>query len=240
MINKILVVAAVESETEYINENLKNKKSDDSNCLDIKKGKIGSKETEVLVTGPGILNSVYSLTRYLENNAHPDIIIQTGCAGGFTQGNISKGDIGIASEEIYIHLGTENPENRFIPSPLPFSLSGKSNIKNSFKTNENFTNSALKIINLKTDLKAKIYPFITVSEITSTKEKADNLFSCYNAGMENMEGAGTAYVSFLYDIPFIEIRSASNQAGTRDKNQWDFKLSFVNSGKAVSEFIKNI
>ncbi|MGM0417456.1 MAG: futalosine hydrolase [Thermodesulfobacteriota bacterium] len=240
MTNKILVIAAVYSETEFILENMENTKSDNSNYLDIKKGKIGTKDTDVIVTGPGILNSVCFLTRYLENNTHPDFIIQTGCAGGFAQRNILKGDIGIASEEIYIHLGTENPENRFIPSPLPFSLSDKGKIKNIFKTDENLARSAFNIINSKTDLKAEIYPFITVSEITSTKEKADNLFFGYNPGMENMEGAGSAYVSFLYDIPFIEIRSASNQAGTRDKKKWDFNLSFANSGKAVLEFIKNI
>jgi futalosine hydrolase len=240
MFDKILVVSAVYNEIKYLVKHLEKDESIIKNAMIIEKGKINGKKTDILVSGPGILNSVHSLTVYLETNEKPDLIIQTGCAGGFNQKNVAIGDIGIASKETYLHLGVENPKNRIIPSPLPFSLTKGGSVSNVFKTNEKISCRALEIIKTNTDLNADIYPFLTVSEVTSTKEKAKLLFDNFGAGMENMEGAGSAYISFLYEIPFIEIRAASNETGERNKFKWDFTKAFSNSCDAVLNVLKNI
>ncbi|MGE4520714.1 MAG: futalosine hydrolase [Desulfobacteraceae bacterium] len=240
MFDKILIVSAVYDEIKFILKHLDKDESIIKNAMIIEKGKIHGRKTDILVSGPGILNSVHSLTVYLENNEKPDLIIQTGCAGGFIQKNVAIGDIGIASEETYLHLGVENPKNRIIPSPLPFSLTKGGSVSNIFKTNEKTTSEALEIIKSKTAFNADLYPFLTVSEVTSTKEKAKLLFENFQSGMENMEGAGSAYVSFLYEIPFIEIRSASNETGERDKFKWDFHKAFLNSCESVFNVLKHI
>jgi futalosine hydrolase len=240
MFGKILIVSAVFDEIKFILKHLEKDESIIKNAMIIEKGKIAGKNTDILVSGPGILNSVHSLTVYLENNEKPDLIIQTGCAGGFIQKNISLGDIGIASSETYLHLGVENPQNRVIPSPLPFSLTKGNSISNIFETNEKINLEILDIIKTKTNYNTDIYPFLTVSEVTSTRERAGILFENYGAGMENMEGAGSAYVSFLYEIPFIEIRSASNETGERNKFKWDFHKAFSNSCDCVFNVLKNI
>ncbi len=41
--------------------------------------------------------------------------------------------------------------------------------------------------------------------------------------MEAMEGAASAHIAQLYGISFIEVRSASNVVGERDKLKWDIK-----------------
>ena len=240
MINKFLIIAAVLEEVKNIKRFLEKDEAIIKDTMIIERGIIFGKNVDILVTGPGILNSIHALTVYLENNEKPELIIQTVCAGGFSDLGVSIGDIGIASSETYIHLGVENPENRIIPSPLPFSITKTGTIKNQFPTNEDFSKKSLEIIRENTDLKADIYPFITVSEVTSSKEKAANLFNNFKAGMENMEGAGSAYISYLYELPFIEIRSTSNETGVLEKCFWDFPTSFNNSGQAVLELIKGL
>lgn len=240
MIKNILIVSAVSGESSHILKRMDKKESYFAGGINYQKGFINNISINILVTQPGILNSIISLTRYLENNTKPDLIIQVGCAGGFTCHGIKVGDIGIASKEIYLHLGVENPKNRAIPSPLPFSLTNDNNISNTFLTDHIFSEKAYEIIKDKTDLSTNIYPFITVSEITSTKEKAKIIHNNFGCGMENMEGAGSAYTAFLYAIPFIEIRSSSNETGERDKHRWDLGKSFKNSCDAVFEVIKNI
>ncbi len=66
-------------------------------------------------------------------------------------------------------------------------------------------------------------PFITVSAITGSYEKAAALSQAFSPVMESMEGAAAAHVAALYQIPMVEIRAASNRVGERNKNQWDIK-----------------
>ena len=43
--------------------------------------------------------------------------------------------------------------------------------------------------------------------------------------MESMEGAASAHVAMLYNIPILEIRAASNFTGEKDKSKWDIDKS---------------
>jgi len=66
-------------------------------------------------------------------------------------------------------------------------------------------------------------PFITVSSITGSYEKAAALSQVFSPVMESMEGAAAAHVAALYQVPMVEIRAAANRVGERDKNRWDMK-----------------
>ncbi|MCF8091209.1 MAG: futalosine hydrolase [Desulfotignum sp.] len=66
-------------------------------------------------------------------------------------------------------------------------------------------------------------PFVTVSSITGSYEKAAVLSQAFSPVMESMEGAAAAHVAALYQVPMVEVRSASNRVGERDKNQWNIK-----------------
>ena len=56
--------------------------------------------------------------------------------------------------------------------------------------------------------------------------------------MEGMEGAGAAYLAIHYDIPFLEIRSASNFVGKREKESWNVPLAFERGAMAVLNLIR--
>ncbi|MBF0257736.1 MAG: futalosine hydrolase [Desulfamplus sp.] len=81
--------------------------------------------------------------------------------------------------------------------------------------------------------------FITVSAITSTTEHADKLFRAFDYPcMESMEGAASAHIAALYNIPFLEIRAGSNPVGIRDKKQWDIPLACQNASFALEALLE--
>jgi nucleoside phosphorylase len=82
-------------------------------------------------------------------------------------------------------------------------------------------------------------PFITVSTITATDMRAEKLYKQFKPCMESMEGSGAAHLAIHYNIPFLEIRSASNMVGKRDPGAWDLALAFERGAMAVFAFIRD-
>ena len=76
---------------------------------------------KLIITGPGVMNAVHSLTSILEHIT-PEIIIQAGIAGIFHETGLDIGSIAVADTEKYIHSGVENNLAPFPLLPLPFNL----------------------------------------------------------------------------------------------------------------------
>ena len=68
-------------------------------------------------------------------------------------------------------------------------------------------------------------PFVTVSAITGSYEKAAALSQVFSPVMESMEGAAAAHVAALYQVPMVEVRAASNRVGERNKTRWDIQTA---------------
>jgi len=206
-------------------------------------GSIEKRKVRILVTGPGSVNTVQAMTACIENSK-PILIIQTGCAGAFQESDLQIGDIGIATEEIDIHLGIESEKPYTPPAELPFSVlkKGGAALKNRYPCSKSLPDLACKILVdalTKEKINVKKGPFVTVSTITATDKSARSLYRQFSATMEAMEGAGAAHLSIHYNIPFLEIRSASNMVGKREKDKWDLDLACRNSNKAVFAFIRS-
>ena len=200
-------------------------------------GHIDGKPVKILVTGQGIVNTVQALTASVEDS-RPGLIIQAGCAGAFKEAGLKIGDIGIATEEIDVHLGIE-PENvnrPLIELPFPVTTCNDLDIKNRYPIDNKRVDQACKSIkNILggKDISFKKGPFITVSTITATDKRAERLYKWFAPCMENMEGSGAAHIAIHYGIPFLEVRCASNFVGKRDPDSWDLPLAFERGALAV-------
>jgi futalosine hydrolase len=207
-------------------------------------GYIEEKPVRVLITGPGTINAVQSLTAAIEN-VRPSLIIQTGGAGTFRESGLNIGDIGIATEEIDIQLGIESGNDSLPLNELPFSI-----IKSSHMDIKNRYPFDIKLVNQASDTLVNVFEgkrvqvvkgsFVTVSTITATDSRAKDIYKHYSPCMEGMEGAGAAHLAIHYDIPFLEIRSASNFVGKRDRSSWNLPLAFERSAMAVFNLIRHI
>ncbi|MCK4768359.1 MAG: futalosine hydrolase [Desulfobacula sp.] len=200
--------------------------------LTIISGNVHHKTYDLMVTGPGVFNAAHALTAYLEQTS-PALILQTGIAGVFRQTDCNIGDVAIATQERYIHTGiqTGSLEN----APLPFDLIDTNPLsrKGIYPFEQERVDHTHEILSqpLSTH-KINIIkgPFITVSSITSSFEQASGLYSAFSPVMEAMEGAACAHIAILYNIPMIEVRSASNFVGERDKSKWDIDLAVKQLG----------
>jgi futalosine hydrolase len=237
----ILILSATSDEVCGIIDNIENPTTCYIGFKKVISGIISNSSIKVLVTGPSILNTACALTAVIEKEK-PLMIIQTGCGGVFKNHALKTckiGDICIATKEIFAEFGIESDDkNIFIKNP-PFYL--HKNFKHIFQIDTNLANHAESILKKRfKDNNIKKGTFLTVSTITATDKRADILFKTFDAPiMENMEGAASAYISLLYDIPFLEVRSASNIVGKRDKSKWKLKEAFEKCSAAVLEFINN-
>ena len=240
----IIIIAAVYEELSQLLDRVEKPVVSRVGGREVTSGHIEGKAVRLLVTGPGLVNTVQSLTAAIENSI-PALIIQTGCAGAFKESGLRIGDIGIATEEIDLHLGIEPENGSLLVKDLPFSLIKRRDldVKNRYSINNELVEIALQAVKKASGsdkVRFKKGPFITVSTITATEKRAKDIYKQFRPCMENMEGSGAAYLSLYYDIPFLEIRSASNIVGKRDLTAWNLPLAFERANRAVFAFVRDL
>ncbi len=243
MTHHILIASAIHPELEYISKSMKQVSRRCIGNRKIIEGILGNHNIRLLESGPGMVNTIQAITAAVENSK-PSMIIQTGCAGAFPESGLKLGDIGIAGEEVDIHLGIEpaSAYDAVVELPFPVAIQNGIELKNRYKCDQLLTDYAFQCLDRKfrnQEIRAKKGPFVTVSTITSTDQKAASLFHHYSAIMETMEGSGAAHLCIHYDIPFLEIRAASNMVGERDRSGWDLPLACRRSNEAVMTFLES-
>lgn len=215
-------------------------------------GKLADRDVIALITGPGLVNVAQALTAAIEKLG-PAMVIQTGCGGAYRTSKLAIGDLGIAYEEIYLHLGLERRHslhlsekkslNTFeLPEALPFPVMVKGGFeyKNRYLLDKRLTRWAFELLNrlLKSSVRIAGGPFVTVSTITATERKALLICQHFKPCIESMEGSGAAHICLFYDMPFLEIRGVSNYAGKRNRSEWNLPIAFETSAKAVKLIIE--
>jgi futalosine hydrolase len=215
---QILVIAATQREIEPTIEFIKDK----DHCL-------GDLELVYFVTGIGLLSATYSLMSRIAE-FRPDCIIQGGIAGSFVESDYGKllvvendapADIGVY-EGGHFHSLFEMQLTD--PNVFPYSGGFLSNPHEQLLT---FT--SLERVNA-----------ISVSEITTDRERIDWYKKQFGAVIESMEGAVLHYVCLCKKIPFLQIRSISNQVGQRDKTKWNIKESIDSLNKKLISLITEL
>ncbi len=154
----------------------------------------------VFITGIGITNTAYNLTKIIYSNRNKiKKIFMLGIGGGF-KNKINLLDICIATKEINADFG--------------IFLNGK--IDKIDKNTVDLENS--KYLNC---IECKKGTFITVNCVTTDKKLLTFYEQEYSPICENMEGFAAAYICEKEKIDFYEIRVISNFVGER-KN-WKVK-----------------
>lgn len=215
-----LVVAATQQEIapflkHYVQSNKKNHIEFDLN---------------VLVTGVGMVNTVYKLTQHLENKS-VDVIIMVGIAGSFTK-DLELGSVVAVKNDYFGDLGVM--EGKQWVDSFDLKLIGK----NEFP----YKNKGLKNTN-REHLKRSKLPLVnavTVNQISTNKTFIQNMVTNFDAQIETMEGAGLHFVALQQEIPFIQIRGISNYVGVRNKSQWKFKEAIQNSNNVLVQLFESL
>lgn len=186
-------------------------------------------EIEVLITGIGQAPTTYLLTYNLQNK-RPDLVIQAGIAGNFTN-ELLLGQTVFVKQDAFGDLGME--EKEIFTSVFDAGFANKNNppFTDGWLINEHplLDNTPLQIVKA-----------VTVNKVSDSLVQKQQLINCFAPQIETMEGAALHYVCLQENIPFIQIRSISNEVGERDKSKWKMKEAIENLNSELQKLINEI
>ncbi len=212
----ILIVAATEREVDITRRYLAEKIYQRKDC-----------SIRILITGVGLVNTTYRLTKYFAAEK-PDLVIQAGIGGSFHP-FYPPGMVTVVKEEIIGDAGAE--ENKEFMDLFDLQLE-----EDQFP----FTHQLLLNPHQKWLEKSRLQKVraISVNEITTRHDRILQLTEKYGAIVESMEGAAFHYVCLQEGVPFIQLRSISNYAGERDKLKWKMKDAINNLNEQLLHYIR--
>ena len=171
---------------------------------------------EILISGVGMVNTTYALTKHLSENSY-DLVINMGVAGCFNS-VIKIGDVVEVLEDTFSEIGFEDS--------LEFEPFSDFEITNTFK------------VEGKTDLQH--VKGITVNTVHGNKDSIAEIVSRLNPDVESMEGAAVFKVCQEFALTCVQIRAISNKVEKRNKANWDLPLAIKNLNTTVQQIITEL
>ena len=213
---RIGIIGAMPEEIRILTEKLEDKKIVKYKDLTFYEGRLENKNVVIMKAGIGKVNAAYSTTLLLEKYQISEIIF-TGVAGGLHPDAL-PGDI-VVGDSIFHHDYARHLANdEYIVRP---TLNIENNQMNPlyFGSDKTLLAKAKEVIpNLKTIKVGEHNPKIFIGKIAtgdvflSNSIKAKWLYNTFGALATEMEGAAIAQIAFQQKVPFIIIRSCSDNA----------------------------
>lgn len=207
---KIGIIVAMQSEFDLVKSVLQEQNEKKYNHLTFIEGFIEDKPVVLMKSGIGKVNAACACVEMI-NIFKPDIIINTGLAGGIDK-SLSVMDIVAASSTCYhdVWCGDECELGQ-IPD-LPTKFSGSEKLLNIVKS-------------IETDIKIHtgliVGGDIFVSDINTLKQIKTNF---PQALAVDMESTAISQICFLYNVDFLALRIISDTPGIENhyEQYWDF------------------
>ena len=219
----ILFIAATIHESEILINSFPFKKTGNLYSYQIKNHSV-----ELLITGVGSVNTTLYLQKYLQNN-NPEIVIQYGIAG-IKKNFIELGNCFFIIEDCFADIGVfEYGEYKNL---FDMNLANADDMP--FTTQKLINNSTC---NLQMNVLPKANSR-SVNLIEGDEARLHLMNKKYDTDTESMEGAAFHFVMLQTKIPFLQIRSASNIIGERDKSKWKMKLAIDKINEVVLKIIE--
>ena len=236
-ISKIAIIGAMECEIENIKKELSYLKEENYADLKIFTGTINDKFIVLAQSGVGKVNAALN-TQYIIDTYKPNIIINTGVAGGIADG-LDVGDI---------IIGTYLVQHDFDVTVLGYARGYMCTGIEKDKPTKYYCDKEL-INKFQTSLEKnmpsnKIHQGIIASgdKFISGKEIKKEINEYFGALAVEMEGCAVAQVSTRNKIPFIITRAISDLADGKTaeyQNEFEEKISAV-STQTIKIFLKNL
>jgi futalosine hydrolase len=219
----IILVASMPFETAWISSQLSCPRHILLGKFTALQGSLNGVKVLIFHLGVGKTNAAHGTTLLLEK-FYPRLMLLIGCCGAYRGSGLQPGDVAIANKEIFGEEGVITQQGwrstHFLN--LPLLRKGDRAYYNSFEMDQAVLNKAHGILQ---KFNPKIGPFITISEVSGTQQKAEEMEQRFHGICENMEGAAVAQLCTLYDVPFLEVRGISNLVKERNRDEWDLSAA---------------
>ncbi len=185
----------------------------------VRTGTLGGLTVGVVATGVGKTNTGLALGCVLR--AWPcGAVISVGVGGAYPGSGLLPGSLAVATDEIYGDEGAETRAGlrglRALGLPL-WSAAGEPRFEE-FPVDRALARALAAAA--PGDVRLAMGPFVTVSTVTGSLERALRLRRRYRAVCESMEGAAAAHGALAFGARFAEVRGISNPVGPRDRRRW--------------------
>ncbi|WP_162415519.1 5'-methylthioadenosine/adenosylhomocysteine nucleosidase [Cyclobacterium roseum] len=214
---RMAIMGAMDQEISILVEALDKPKVTAIGGIDFYTGQLKEKKVVILKAGIGKVNAAYS-TAVLTQNFNLEGLIFTGVAGGLHPEAL-PGDIVIGTAMVQVDFGLLDSEG-FTPWNFK-DLSGEPYSELLLNADSSLIQLSLQASKLAeyqliSNRKPRIFQgIISTSDLfVSDPVKADWLYSEFNSLATEMEGAAVAHVCRLLGLPFVVIRSCSDNANT--------------------------
>lgn len=223
------IIAAMDEEVRVIKETMKHYvKESRANCI-FYKGHLFNKQVVLVKSGIGKVNAALATT-LLHEKYDPDIIINTGSAGGYSD-SLNVGDVVVSKNVVHHDVDARAFDYVYgqVPGMPAFYEADPNLIK--------LTKQVLEKLNIS-------HATGLIGSGDSFMDDPDNiqyiLKQFPNLIAVEMEAAAVAQICFQYETPFIIIRALSDIAGKQSTMSFEqfLELAVTNSSAIVIELIK--
>ncbi|WP_027633129.1 5'-methylthioadenosine/adenosylhomocysteine nucleosidase [Clostridium hydrogeniformans] len=198
------IISAMSEELELLLKEMDNKETYKKANMEFNVGEIYGKKVVCVVCGIGKVNAAVC-AQILVSEYNVTNVINVGIAGGIGE-DIVPGDLVIASDLIQHDMDATafGDKHGQIPRLDTFD----------FKCSEDLISLAKNACEKNTNHKSFIGRIATGDQFVADVEKIRWLKEMFNALACEMEGGSIAHVCYLNNIPFVVIRSISDNANT--------------------------
>lgn len=221
---RILLISATEQEVKPLFNYLKN------NCtkIDSNEFKINDLYINILVTGPGLVNTTFVMTRELTSTNY-DLLLNVGVAGAFT--DIPKGSVVSVVADRFGDFGAEDHDGSLIDI---FKIGLEDN--NTFP----YLDGWISLDPVSRPYHLPKVKSISVQKVTGAMPSITEMINLYQPDVESMEGAAFAFVAAQFSYKAHQIRSISNRVEPRNKKNWDIPLAINKLNDFLMEYFDDL
>lgn len=229
---KIAIIGAMEEEVSILRDNIENKQTESKANSEFTSGQMFGKDVVLLKSGIGKVNAAMSTTILMERY-QPDILINTGSAGGLNP-KLNVGDVVVSTEVVHHDVDATVFGYKYgqVPQMPPTYVADSRLLEVAGNCAANLEN-----IQAVKGLIATGDSFMSDPErVKAVAEKFEDLQAT------EMEAAAIAQVAYQFEVPFVIIRSLSDIAGKESNISFEQFLdkAALHSAKLVMDIVRSL
>ena len=229
---KIAIIGAMEEEVEILREKMENLQQETIAGCEYNIGTLNGADVVLLKSGIGKVNAAMSTAILLEKYA-PDVVINTGSAGGFSP-ELKVGDVVISTEVVHHDVDV---------TIFGYAYGQVPKLPPTFKADEKLiavAEEAAKTIEEVQVVKGLIASGDSFMNDAERVQFVRGKFPELQAS--EMEAAAIAQVSHQFGTPFIVIRALSDIAGKESNISFEafLETAAVNSSQLVENIVEQL
>ncbi len=233
----VLVVAATEGELGALAARLSDRTVRRAGPWTVEAGRLAGRPVGLVVTGVGKVNAGAGTAAALAVTG-AETVVAVGVAGALPGSGLGVGHLAVATCEFYGDEGVQTKEGFLTLDRVGLALAsiGGERVYNRWPADPAVADRLLRAAGVVGPVRPG--PFLTVSTVTGTDARAQELAERFGACCENMEGAAVAHVARLHGVAFGEVRGISNPAGRRDRASWRVDEAAAAAREAAARFLE--